>query len=776
MRRLPKHWRMTTRIATGEAENKIWMNSVPSKTATENISDSGDASSDLDRPIDLAETWTSDILQGFLSIKGAITNLFKLSKVVENIPMKNDFLGLNSDPPFSMSDVSAQKMDTPLPDKTVRNIFDKTGPAVAGRNSQAKKTKEKNNVDLQSSVLLSQRKRERDALSLVGSFPAANETKPWLIKRLIHAIILRERHLQYLAQHYIQVQAKASLKPADLQTFDMPQATNSPNRMDDLPQDVLGQTHAVENKAQSYDSSTSDESAGADLGASGILKVPQLPQAPGETPKNRTAWRRHVYSDLKPYLCTNKDCDFLAFSSRREWFDHELKVHRKIWTCIYCYEEPYQDQKTFVSHLQIEHGERFTVRSRHLTNLQLQAIVIRCEHNEDRVYQHGCPLLCSDWPKILLKAHTELVKADQRPAGSVPYGSMKQLRQHVGHHMEQFTLLSLSYFDSTTNSSFKTQGMHDSSEAADDTNLVAIFSAMPEHSPTATLFEVGDVRQADSGRVKYNRKVDNIRRDQYDEYIVKRPHWKTTRIREPVRDLNEYFVDGDGISREVLQMDICKYLGLEATSRPGEYHSKRGYFVKAVRAFTPEQLEDLRRSSKLSMFGVREGPKYEDRQTEYPRAMTRPGVMPLIHPSPYHFDNFSGPRPTTTQPRTSLSPSTSASAFYDEARSPYYGGYVLPRSSDKDAKSEELSAHTSQTPQHPPQGGSCSEQKLVFEGWIRSADATSMLGALRLLVLHGFTCVMAAGKDMGLEMREGLRGEIGEAVRAWVADTTKMGV
>ena len=51
---------------------------------------------------------------------------------------------------------------------------------------------------------------------------------------------------------------------------------------------------------------------------------------------------------------------------------------------------------------------------------------------------------------------------------------------------------------------------------------------------------------------------------------------------EPARDparaakqLNEYFIEGDGISREVLQIDICKHLGPEATSRPGAYNVGR---------------------------------------------------------------------------------------------------------------------------------------------------------------------------------------------------------
>lgn len=49
--------------------------------------------------------------------------------------------------------------------------------------------------------------------------------------------------------------------------------------------------------------------------------------------------------------------------------------------------------------------------------------------------------------------------------------------------------------------------------------------------------------------------------------------------REPIRDrprgeagLNEFFVSGEGIHRDVMQREICKYLGPEAYSRPGTYN------------------------------------------------------------------------------------------------------------------------------------------------------------------------------------------------------------
>lgn len=39
----------------------------------------------------------------------------------------------------------------------------------------------------------------------------------------------------------------------------------------------------------------------------------------------------------------------------------------------------------------------------------------------------------------------------------------------------------------------------------------------------------------------------------------------------PIRH-NEYFIPGEGISREVIQADICRYLGNDALVRPGNHN------------------------------------------------------------------------------------------------------------------------------------------------------------------------------------------------------------
>ncbi|KAJ0416249.1 hypothetical protein BJY00DRAFT_235339 [Aspergillus carlsbadensis] len=60
---------------------------------------------------------------------------------------------------------------------------------------------------------------------------------------------------------------------------------------------------------------------------------------------------------------------------------------------------------------------------------------------------------------------------------------------------------------------------------------------------------------------------------------------------------NEYFIPGDGISREVIQADICRYLGNDALVRPGNHNGRQGFFIRAYRNLTSEMITDLKADS-----------------------------------------------------------------------------------------------------------------------------------------------------------------------------------
>ncbi|KAK3905522.1 hypothetical protein C8A05DRAFT_41528 [Staphylotrichum tortipilum] len=65
---------------------------------------------------------------------------------------------------------------------------------------------------------------------------------------------------------------------------------------------------------------------------------------------------------------------------------------------------------------------------------------------------------------------------------------------------------------------------------------------------------------------------------------------------------NEYFVPRDGIDREVISSDICRYLGRDALVRPGTYESQdgrpiQGYYITAYRNLTSAMIQDLKADS-----------------------------------------------------------------------------------------------------------------------------------------------------------------------------------
>jgi hypothetical protein len=59
------------------------------------------------------------------------------------------------------------------------------------------------------------------------------------------------------------------------------------------------------------------------------------------------------------------------------------------------------------------------------------------------------------------------------------------------------------------------------------------------------------------------------------------------RREEPSSRYQEYFLPGEDINREVIQYDICRYLGNDATVRPYSHpDGRQGYLIKAYRAPT----------------------------------------------------------------------------------------------------------------------------------------------------------------------------------------------
>ncbi|KAF8243832.1 hypothetical protein K440DRAFT_663876 [Wilcoxina mikolae CBS 423.85] len=116
----------------------------------------------------------------------------------------------------------------------------------------------------------------------------------------------------------------------------------------------------------------------------------------------KRSWMRHVFRDIRPYICTFEDClqsDYL-FGSRHEWFDHERQMHRR---------QVFTSRAEFENHLTKNH-------SNHFAPSELKIVVNWAESANE--LPQPCPL-CSE-------------KHFPRP-----------LQRHLGRHMEQISLFVL---------------------------------------------------------------------------------------------------------------------------------------------------------------------------------------------------------------------------------------------------------------------------------------------------------------------------------------------
>ena len=175
--------------------------------------------------------------------------------------------------------------------------------------------------------------------------------------------------------------------------------------------------------------------------------------------------RKHVFRDLKPYVCTFKGCELRMFKSRNEWFAHELQNHRREWVCHFCRHDAFPNSATFSEHVLSAHP---TV----LAGSQLEALALQSEEPVDTIPADACPL-CNEWEETVSARHerqgTKMMLLNDGVTKA--YGTTKQFRTHLGRHMEQLALFALPMAES--------DDLDDDSENTDDNSNASLLSMVP---------------------------------------------------------------------------------------------------------------------------------------------------------------------------------------------------------------------------------------------------------------------------------------------------------
>lgn len=144
--------------------------------------------------------------------------------------------------------------------------------------------------------------------------------------------------------------------------------------------------------------------------------------------KSERVWMRHVFSDLRAYLCTFPDCDVPYFSDVNEWFRHEMENHRVSFSCRLCRSKPFSLRERYVTHVQKYHPSA-------LEDGNEELILSIAREPIEQIPAQDCPC-CSDWIDRL-KTRIETPGTPSSAPEQVLCVTPAVFKRHLASHLEQ---------------------------------------------------------------------------------------------------------------------------------------------------------------------------------------------------------------------------------------------------------------------------------------------------------------------------------------------------
>ena len=152
------------------------------------------------------------------------------------------------------------------------------------------------------------------------------------------------------------------------------------------------------------------------------------------TVKTRRAWKKHVYRDLRPYVCVFEECSFKVFDKRRDWQVHDMQEHRAAYACPICARQTAGRLK-LSHHLKHDHNTQYSDR-------ELQSLLLSATLTYPLLTASLCPF-CDEWDRDLTRSLRVIPNGAPKFANDSPVVSQKQFCKHLGRHMEHLSLFAL---------------------------------------------------------------------------------------------------------------------------------------------------------------------------------------------------------------------------------------------------------------------------------------------------------------------------------------------
>ncbi|KAI3328087.1 hypothetical protein HD806DRAFT_549919 [Xylariaceae sp. AK1471] len=252
-----------------------------------------------------------------------------------------------------------------------------------------------------------------------------------LAKRLGRSITRRRQYFKYRETHH----AKLSRGLVDDDELDAAAETIASSIPEHSKEKRSADQPTLINTDNRSDTGISETSYATTMANDGQRHIPPLPEeayrGPFECPfcfmiiiaTNRLSWKKHVYEDLRPYICLAKDCKTpeREFSRRHDWIQHVKQNHWKIYKCPFVCDTTFTSASDCKSHVAQSHSGA-------LPPTQVDALIELGTQPLNMQSGLLCPLCCE------------------------AMNSIKEYQRHVGRHQVQLALFALPNISSNDDS------------------------------------------------------------------------------------------------------------------------------------------------------------------------------------------------------------------------------------------------------------------------------------------------------------------------------------
>ena len=193
--------------------------------------------------------------------------------------------------------------------------------------------------------------------------------------------------------------------------------------------------------------------------------------------RKESAWRRHNFMDLRPYVCTSENCDVKIFAGRRDWIEHEIQCHRQRWSCQFSCKVEFNVLQRYWEHLRQVHVPD-------VSDDQLDVIAQASARPVNAILASDCPF-CDN-------RHSSLYAVNPSLTGGDIFVTPLHFRDHVWYHMQSLALLAITrgYLEDDelcTGSAAGSQVAAAGSDVASDTNSMLRHFVPPDDLPLGSL-------------------------------------------------------------------------------------------------------------------------------------------------------------------------------------------------------------------------------------------------------------------------------------------------